>query len=145
MEKINPIPEGYHTLQPAINVANIDAVFSFVTQVFAAVELDRFTLPDGTTAHLEVKIGDSVLVLGPSDPLGPFPAKIFVYIPNVDEIFQNALNAGAQALMEPSQQFYGQRVARVKDLAGNLWVLATQTELVSRAEMQRRFQALYAE
>ena len=103
---INPFPDGFHTLQPVINVPDIEAVIAFVKKVFDAVETDRFEMPDGTAVHVEIKIGDSILVMG------------------------------------PEQQFYGQRVARVKDKWGNQWVLATQTELVSPEETQKRFAAL---
>jgi PhnB protein len=138
-QKINPIPDGYHTLQSTINVADIDLVLAFVKKAFSAVETDRYNMPDGSTAHVEVKIGDSILVMGPPDPTGEFPAKIFIYVADVDEVYKKALNAGGHSLMAPEQQFYGQRVARVRDDWGNLWVIATQTEIVSPEEMQRRF------
>jgi PhnB protein len=136
---INPIPDGYHTLQPVINVSEIDAVISFVKQVFDAVETERFNMPDGSTAHVEVKIGDSILIMGPPDSGGEFPAKLFVYVDDVDETYRKAIQAGVESLVEPEQQFYGQRVARVRDAWGNLWVIATQNELVSPEELQRRF------
>jgi PhnB protein len=57
----------------------------------------------------------------------------------VDEIYGIAVEMGAQSLMEPKQKFYGYRVARVKDNWGNIWAIATQTELVSPEEMHKRF------
>lgn len=136
---VNPIPDGYHTLQPAINVSEIDATIAFVKQAFGAVETDRFDMPDGSTSHVEVKIGNSVLVMGPPDPEGEFPAKIFVYVEKVDDVYRKAIAAGAHSLKEPEQQFYGQRVARIRDAWGNLWVIATQTENLSSEEIHGRF------
>lgn len=140
--KVNPIPDGFHTLQPVINVDNIDAVISFVKEVFGAVEKDRFNMPDGSTIHVEVKIGDSILILGPVERHGSFPAKIFVYVDDVDTVYSKALAAGAKSVSEPEDQFFGQRVARAQDSWGNLWVIATQTEIVNSEEMQRRFKTL---
>lgn len=140
---INPIPSGFHTLQAVINVDNIDEVISFVKNVFGATEKERFVMPDGSTIHVEVFIGDSVLILGPAEAHGSFPAKIFVYVDDVDAIYEKAILAGAKSMSEPELQFFGQRVARALDEWGNLWVIATQTEIVSSEEMQKRFKSMF--
>ena len=141
--KVSPIPNGFHSLQAVINVENIDTVIAFVKEVFDATERDRFNMPDGSTIHVEVTIGDSVLILGPVERHGSYPAKIFVYVEDVDATYNKALAAGAESVSEPEDQFFGQRVARAKDNSGNLWVIATQTEIVSSEEMQKRFQDMF--
>ena len=137
-EKVSHIPEGFHTIQAVINVAEFEAVIAFVKQVFDAVEIERIAMPSGAV-HVEVKIGDTVLMLGPADPLGEFPAKLFVHVEDCDAIYARALAAGARSIMEPAQQFYGQRSSRVQDDWGNLWVITTQNEIVPPAELHRRF------
>jgi len=141
--KVNPIPDGFHSLQPVINVENIDEVITFVKEVFDAKEKERFNMPDGSTIHVEVFIGNSVLILGPVERHGSFPAKIFVYVDDVDTTYAKALAAGATSVSEPELQFFGQRVARAQDSWGNLWIMATQTEIVSSEEMQERFKAMF--
>ena len=142
-DKVNPIPKGFHTLQAVINVENIDEVIDFVKKVFDATEKERFNMPDGSTIHVEVNIGDSVLILGPVERHGSYPAKIFVYVDDVDATYAKALAAGAESVSEPEEQFFGQTVARAKDSSGNLWVIATQTEIVSSEEMQKRFKSMF--
>ncbi len=64
---VNPIPDGYHSLQPAVNVSGIDSVIAFAEQAFGAVETDRFDMPDDSTGHDVVKIGNTILVMGSSE------------------------------------------------------------------------------
>ena len=90
-DRVNYLPDGFHSLQAVINVADFDSVLRFVKQVFGATEIERFDMPGGTTVHVEVKIGDSILVMGPPDPAGEFVAKIFAYVDNVDSVYQAAL------------------------------------------------------
>lgn len=141
--KVNPIPDGFHSLQPVINVDNIDDVIAFVKEVFNTVEKDRYNMPDGSTIHVELFIGNSVLILAPVERHGSFPAKLFVYVDDVDATYTKALALGATSISEPELQFFGQRVARAKDPWGNLWVIATQTEIVSSEEAQKRFKAMF--
>ncbi len=143
MSTVHHIPAGFHSLQPAINVDDVDGLIAFLQTVFAAEMLDHYRMPDGSTIHAEYQIGNTLLILGPSLTEGPFPAKVFVYVPTVDETYALALQNGATSVTEPADQFFGQRVGRVKDQWGNLWVIATQTEVVSRAEAKQRFKAMF--
>jgi uncharacterized glyoxalase superfamily protein PhnB len=63
---------------------------------------------------------------------------LYLYVPNVDAAYQRALKAGATSVMEPADQFYGDRSAGVKDAVGNQWFLGTHIEDVSPAELQKR-------
>ena len=45
--------------------------------------------------------------------------------------------------MEPADQFYGERTARLLDPFGHEWLLGHQIEDVSHEEMQRRFDAMF--
>jgi len=89
--------------------------------------------------HAEVMVGDSPIMLG--EPMGqfqPMPASIYVYVPDTDACYQRAIKAGAASLMEPADQFYGDRNAGVRDPAGNVWWIGTHIEDVAPEEIARR-------
>ena len=80
--------------------------------------------PDGKIMHAELKIGDSVVMISDaSEHAKATSAMLYVYVPNVDAVYQQALKAGATSIMEPADQFYGDRSGGVKDPAGNQLVL----------------------
>jgi uncharacterized glyoxalase superfamily protein PhnB len=68
------------------------------------------------------------------------PAAMYVYVPNVDDTYKKALAAGGTSVMEPADQFYGDRHGGVKDRWGNFWWIATRVENVPPEEMKRRAQ-----
>jgi PhnB protein len=72
------------------------------------------------------------------------PGMLHVYVEDCDATYARALEAGAESLMEPSDQFYGDRMAGVQDLAGNQWFFATRVEDLSDEEMVRRAEQLVA-
>lgn len=139
---VKPIPEGYHTITPYLTVQGADQLSDFLKQVFAATEIERMTNTDGTIQHVEVRIGDSVLMI--SEARGeckPMPAAFYLYISGVDAVYQRALAAGATSLMEPTNTFYGNRESGVQDQFGNSWWIATHVEDVSLQEIQKRAEA----
>ena len=139
---VKPVPEGYHSVTPYIIVPGVAGVIDFLKQVFGATESERMARPDGTIMHAEVRIGDSPIMLGePMGPFGPMPASIYLYVADTDGAYQRALKAGATSLMEPADQFYGDRNAGVTDFAGNVWWIGTRKENVSPEEIKRRFEA----
>ncbi len=139
---MNHIPAGFHSVQATINVDDVASLIAFITTVFDAKELDLYQMPDGNIVHAEFQIGDSIVILGPRQDHS-YPTKAFVYVPDVDATFALAVGQGAISVQAPEDQFFGQRVARVRDTWGNLWVIATQIEIVSRAEAKQRFLAMF--
>ncbi len=114
-------------------------MIDFLKQAFDAEETERMARPDGTISHAEVRIGDSIVMMGePTDRTETQPGHLYVYVDNTDATYQRALKAGAVSLMEPIDQFYGDRNAGVKDAFGNTWWIATHVEDVSPEELQRR-------
>src|SRR5919197_647144 len=104
---VKPIPEGYHTVTPYLTVQGAAKLIEFLKQAFEAHESERITRPDGTIGHAEVRIGDSVVMMGDATPeFAPMPAMIHLYVHDVDAVYQRALQAGATALREPADQFY---------------------------------------
>lgn len=68
---------------------------------------------------------------------------IHLHVENVDRLTKQATDAGAKAVMEPADQFYGERTARLLDPFGHEWLLGHQIEDVSHEEMQRRFDVMF--
>ena len=136
---VKPVPEGYHTATPYLIVPGVAKVIDFLKETFDAKETERMSRPDGAIMHAEVRIGDSPIMLGePVGQFGPMPATVYVYVPDTDACYQRALKAGGISLMEPADQFYGDRKAGVRDPSGNVWWIGTHIEDVAPEEIARR-------
>jgi PhnB protein len=109
---VKPIPEGYHTVTPYLTVQGAAKLIKFLKQAFEAQETERITQPNGTIGHAEVRIGDSVVMM--TDSAGerkPMPSAMYLYVHDTDATYKRALQAGATSMMEPADQFYGDRGA----------------------------------
>ena len=115
--------EGFHTITPYLIVKPADELVDFVKQAFGAVESFRATGSAGGL-HCEVKIGDSVVMIGGGPSFETRPAAIHLYVADVDQVYASAMSAGATSLAPPSDQDYGERIAAVKDIGGNEWYIA---------------------
>jgi len=123
------IPEGLHSVNVYLHPPRVDPFISFVKRAFGAVEVARYPTPEGLIPHAAVRIGDSVLEMGEGNgPYQPMPTMFYLYVPNVDGMYQRALNAGATSISEPKDQPYGDRSAGVKDVWGNQWYIATHVK-----------------
>jgi uncharacterized glyoxalase superfamily protein PhnB len=143
---VKPIPEGYHSVTPYMVVDDAAALMDFLRDAFGAVEVERMTGPQGKVQHGEMRIGDSIVMLGQArDEWKPRPATVYLYVEDVDAVYQRALQAGARSLQEVKDQFYGDRSGGVVDPAGNYWFIATRKENVSQEELQRRFEAMWGQ
>jgi PhnB protein len=139
---LKPIPEGYHTVTPYLTVQGVPKLIEFLKQGFEAQEIDRVLRPDGSIGHAEVRIGDSVVMMGEAcDEWKPMPSAMYLYVTNTDAVYERALQAGATSVMEPADQFYGDRSAGVKDPSGNHWWIATHQEDVPPVELKKRAEA----
>jgi PhnB protein len=132
-------PDGYHTLTPNLIVADAVQQLEFLKRAFGAREHEVLRRPDGAIMHADVIIGDSHLMIGQaSGPWKPIQSSTYMYVDDCDAVYRAALAAGATSIMEPADQFYGDRHGGVTDRAGNQWWMATHIEDVSHEEMQRR-------
>ena len=135
-------PEGYQAVIPYLVVDHAEKVIGFIKQVFGATELSRMTHPDGSVGHTELRIEDSVIMLGGAkDQWKAMPTMLYLYVKNVDDVYRRAVAAGGVSIQEPADQFYGDRTAAVRDMSGNQWWISTHKEEVSAEEMQKRYQA----
>jgi PhnB protein len=139
---VKPIPDGYRTVTPYLTVKGLSQLLDFVEKAFDASNVNKMAMPDGTIRHAEFRIGDCMLMGGEAgDKWPPTPATLYLYVADTDAVYRKALAAGATSIMEPANQFYGDRNAGVKDMCGNFWWIGTHIEDVSPEEMERRMQA----
>lgn len=132
-------PEGYHTVTPYLIVEKADAELEFIQRAFGAALVHCNRMPDGTIAHADLTIGDSHVMLGQAGgQWAPMTGSIYLYVEDTDATYRRALDAGATSIMEPADQFYGDRNAGVKDANGVAWWIGTHFEDVSPEEMERR-------
>jgi uncharacterized glyoxalase superfamily protein PhnB len=139
---VKPIPEGFHAVTPYLMVPGVANLLDYLTNAFGAKELFRLHRPDGSLGHAEVRIGDSMVMLGePMGTFGPMPAQIYLYVNDCDAVYRRAIEAGGTSVMDPmTMHFSGERYGGVKDPAGNIWWVATHIEDVTPEECARRFQ-----
>ncbi len=139
------IPEGYHTATPYLVVRGADKTIDFLKKAFGAEpSFEPMMRPDGKVMHADLKIGDShVMISEASDQHPPMQCMVHLYVPDVDAVYQRAVSAGGTSALEPTDQFYGDRGASVKDPSGNHWYIATHIEDVPMAELKKRAEAMY--
>lgn len=125
---VSPVPRGFRMVTPYLVAEDGNALIDFAKQAFGAEELLRVKTPTGV--HGEVRIGDSMMMIGGGVAQKEFPATLHpnalhIYVQDADAVCKNAVAAGATLVDEPRDQEYGERSATVKDAAGNLWYIAT--------------------
>ena len=140
---VKPIPEGYHSITPYLVVNGAAKVMEFMKQAFGAQEIMQMPGPNGTIAHAEVKIGDSIVMLADAGDRYPAkPTNLMLYVPNVDDVYKQALAVGGTSEREPADQFYGDRSAGIVDAGDNHWWISTHVEDVAPDELERRAAAM---
>src|SRR5271165_524726 len=127
---VDPIPKGYRTLTPYVVAQDAAGLIDFVKQAFGAEESFR-SIGSAGGIHAEVRVGDSILMVGGGGPRLKWAGKpkqfgFHYYVPDCDATYKRALAAGATSVNEPKEQEYGERSASVKDAAGNYWYIATR-------------------
>jgi PhnB protein len=119
-------PEGYTSVAPYLIVSDASATIEFLVKAFDAEELRRFNDPDGRIMHAEVRIDDTVVMMGEAADNWPAqPAHVHVYVSDVDVSYQRALDAGAESVQAPEQKGDPDKRGGVKDAIGTTWWIAT--------------------
>jgi PhnB protein len=148
------IPEGFHTVTPYLVVRDAAGAIDFYKQAFGAEELFRLEGPPGKIGHAEIKIGDSIIMLADEmesgdcrspQSLGGTAVNILLYVNDVDQVFNQAVSAGAKVAMPLDDMFWGDRYGQVTDPFGHSWALATHIEDIPPEELQKRAQMAFAE
>jgi PhnB protein len=120
------VPKGLHDVNPYLHPLRVEPVIQFLKRAFGAREMSKHASPDGVIHHAEIRVGSSVVEMGEAHgQYQPMQPMFYVYVPNVDHVYNAALAAGASSLLEPSDKPYGDRSGAVKDTFGNQWHIAT--------------------
>jgi uncharacterized glyoxalase superfamily protein PhnB len=137
---------GFTTVTPFLLVEGASELVEFLEDAFDAEILSRRDRPDGTLLHSEVRIGESMVIVGESfDEEGPMVAALYLYVEDCDDVFAAALDAGATIAVEPTtERHLGERHCAVTDPAGNVWWIATHLGELDAEEERRRVEALTA-
>ena len=134
------IPEGYHSVTPYIMAKDADATIEFLKKTFDATEKEIIRTPEGKVGHGELRIGDSIIMISEASDQHPFhPSMLYIYVPNVDETYKRGIAAGGESMREPTDEFYGDRSAGMKDASGNQWWMATHQRKLSEQELQEGY------
>jgi uncharacterized glyoxalase superfamily protein PhnB len=144
---VNPIPPGFHSLTPHLNVNGAAKYIDFLKKAFNAVEIARSPGPGGKLMHALVRIGDSPLMFAddfnaemnqPPFVQGRLPFVINLYVPDADAAWAQALAAGCEVVFPIADQFWGDRYGHVRDPFGFVWAIASRKENLTPEQMQER-------
>lgn len=146
MKDAEYIPEGFTALTPMLAVRNANDAIDWYKKVFQATESNRLTDPNGTIAHAELKIGDSIFMLAEEHPdynKSPNTLKgtsviLNLYLPDVDSVEKLAIESGATSIFPVADQFYGARAGRIQDPFGHMWIISKHIKDVTPEEMQQQ-------
>ena len=148
-----PIPDGFHTLTPHLVVSDAAKAIEFYQKAFGAKEAERMMTPDNKAVmHAQIKIGNSVLMLGSEFPphclspksRGGTSVTLHIYVENADAAFDRAVKAGCNAKMPMSDQFWGDRYGQVEDPFGHVWSIATHTQDLTKEQIAEKAKAFFA-
>lgn len=148
-----PIPEGYQTVTPSLTFKDSKKAVEFYKKAFDAKVLDLFPSPTGQgIMHATIQIGDSILMMGDENPgcqsaetFGSSPASLYVYVPNADAAFKQAVAAGGTVTMPVADMFWGDRAGNIKDPFGYSWMIATHTRDLTNDEIRKGAEAFFAQ
>ncbi len=130
-------PEGYSTVCPYLMVPNIEKELDFLVKVFNAEIKERLPTADGSIGHGDVRIGDSIIMMGKAQAGYPNEAMTYIFVSDANAVYKKALDHGATSVMELGDRFYGYREGGFKDEFGNQWWIAQVIKKVSQEEMER--------
>jgi uncharacterized glyoxalase superfamily protein PhnB len=142
---VQPIPKGYHTLTPYLTVRDAIRAIQFYKDAFGAEEIGVMKGPDGKVMHAEIRIGDSLVMLGDESPqfgalsplsIGGSGMGLHVYVEDVDSAFDRAIRAGGTVEMPVTDMFWGDRYGKLTDPFGHKWSIATRKRNMTSEEIE---------
>ena len=147
------IPDGFHTITTHLVVSDAAKAIEFYKKALGAQEIDKFMAPDGKAVmHAQLKIGDSMLMLGSEHPphclspksRGGTSATLNLYVENADAAFDRAVKAGCTVKMPMSDQFWGDRYGQIEDPFGHQWSFATHKQDLTKDQINANAKAFFA-
>jgi len=141
--EVRAIPEGFNTVTPYLLAEDADQLLTFLQAAFNAIVLEKIAGPQGKTAHAQVRIGNSIVMVGGKPGTASNESMLYLYVEDTDALYHQAIAAGATSILAPINQFYGDRNAAVKDCCGHQWWIATHIEDVSKEELEIRAKQMH--
>jgi len=136
---LEPIPTGYHAVTPWIISNNSDELSSFIKKVFGGKEKGRVVNADGSIGHLEMQIGDSIVLLFDRKQGWPeTPSFLRLYVEDAKTVIDLAKEAGATVITRLTSLFFGDKVGRIQDPWGNIWWIQQRMEELDWSEQEKR-------
>jgi len=149
MATVSAVPQGMHTVTPALTIKGCAEAIELYKKAFGAEEMSRVPDPSGKLIwHAMLRIGDSPIFLSDEIPgmgSGARPTKLWLYVDGVDNAFKRATSAGLKVLMPLADMFWGDRVGTVADKWGNEWSLGQHVKDMTPEEMEKAKKAFIAE
>src|SRR5256712_12843385 len=148
--KTAPIPPGFRTITPYLAINGAAAAIDWYKKAFGAKELARQAVPDGKLMHARIRIGDSIVMLSDTFPggtqspdvLGHSPVSLHIYINNVDNLWQQSVDAGAKVTMPLDNMFWGERYGQLTDPYGHHWSLSQLVSMTKKEKDEKQKQAM---
>jgi PhnB protein len=135
------VPEGFHTVTPALTVDGAAEAIALYERALGAEEISRAADPSGKKIwHAEVRIGDSRIFVNdafPDQGATAMASKLWIYCEDVDTACKRAADAGLEVKMPPTDMFWGDRFCALSDRWGNQWFVATRKKTLSADEMAK--------
>ncbi|MCL5260350.1 MAG: VOC family protein [Gammaproteobacteria bacterium] len=159
-KKVKAIPAGFHSVTPSLVFRGAKEAIEFYKKVFDAKVTFQQERPDGKIMHATITIGDSILMLADECPpheghkehcvmspadLGGTSVSMYLYVEDVDKVFNKAVANGATVSMAVEDMFWGDRMGVIKDPFGHFWAIATHTKEPTEEEMQKGMKELFSE
>ena len=150
------IPEGYHSVTPSFTFKDSQKAIDFYKKAFSAKVLDLMPDPSGRRImHATIQIGNSIVMMGDEMPsaencmksaetLGSSPISLYIFVPDADAAFKQAVAAGGTVTMPVADMFWGDRCGSLKDPFGYSWMIATHKQDLTNNEIQRGAEAFFA-
>ncbi len=150
---IKSIPDGFHSATICLTLKDASAAIEFYKKAFSAKVLDFMPSPSGQgVMHATIQIGDSILMMGDEMPhcksaesLCVSPISLFIYVPNADASFKQAVAAGASEVMPVANMFWGDRAGNIKDPFGYSWMIATHTQDLTKEQIRKGAEIFFAQ
>lgn len=147
----NHTPEGFQSVTPNLTFKDTKKALEFYKKALSAEILEVLPMPDGNgTMHATMKIGNSILMMGDEMPncpsaetLGGSSISLFIYVPNVDTAFEQAIAAGAMETMPVMDMFWGDRCGNLTDPFGYTWMIGTHVRDMTPEEIQQGAKAFF--
>src|SRR5438477_11081843 len=99
MAEVKPIPDGYRTVTPFLNVNGANEAIAFYKKAFGAEEKLRMPTPDGKIMHAEIKIGDSMVMVSDAMMNPATNSSIHLFVQDAEAAWARATAAGAKIIM----------------------------------------------